>query len=281
MQDDMKLTMTSTRRWWVKQFMLGTAATLSGPRWMGTVLAEVTPTDPGPGVIRLKVADLTAMIENELGVLVPVAVLAAPGGSVQYSFNTGFHPFTLNRVEVDHFVTLDSVCTHNGCVVGRYKARVVGTDESVNPPVPILVNLMKCPCHGSQYDIEGRVIGGPAQRDLARFETSYDTVTDTVCITIPNLALHISSISMHQQGPGETLRLNLVIPVTAYSRYEISHQSALSGPYSRIPFATTASGPANQTVLSRTTDGEVTMYVDATGASGFFVVGVLLGDVPT
>jgi Rieske Fe-S protein len=280
MNDEQDLTI-ATRRRWVKQFMLGTVATLSGPRWLGTVLAEVSPTGPGPAVVRLKVAGVTAMIENDVGVLVPVAVLAVPGGSVQYSFNTGFHPFTLNRVEANRFVTLDSVCTHNGCAVGRYKAHVVGADESVNPPVPILANLMKCPCHGSRYDIEGRVIGGPAQGDLARFETTYDAATDIVCITIPNLSLHISSISVHQRGPGETIRLKLVIPVTAYSSYEICHQSDPSGSFSRIPFATTATGPAGQTVLFATTDGEITVYVDAAGTSGFFVAGLLLDDVPT
>lgn len=43
----MNLTDT-TRRGWVKQFVLGSVATLSAPKWIGSVLAEVTPTAPVP-----------------------------------------------------------------------------------------------------------------------------------------------------------------------------------------------------------------------------------------
>jgi Rieske Fe-S protein len=271
--------------------MLGSLATLSGPKWIGTALADVTSTGPGPAIVRLKLADITATTYalNAGGQNVPTTVhpLATVGGSVQFSFNTGFPPFTLNRVEGHRFVTLDSVCTHAGCAVGRYQSQVVGQDESVDPPVPILASLMRCPCHGSRYDLEGRVFRDgsgqstePAPDDLVRFETSYDAPTDIISIKIPNLSLHISSISVQQQGPNGVIRLKLVIPVTAFSKYEISRQPALAGPLTRVPFATTATGPANQTLLRRTADGDVTVYVDTTGSSGFFVVGVILDDVP-
>lgn len=267
--------------------MLGSVATLSGPEWLGSILAEVTSTGPGPAVIRLKASEISLMIADESGIPTPTAVLAAPGGSVQYGFNTGLPPFTLNRVAVDRFVALDSVCTHNGCAVGRYRTHVVGLDESVSPPLPILAKLMRCPCHGSRYDIEGRVFRDsqgvstePARSDLARFETSYDPDTDIVSVRIPGLALHVRSISVHRKGPGESVRLKLVIPVTAYSSYDVSHMDGLSGPMTRIAFATTAEGPATQTILSSTRDGDVTIYVDTTGSTGFFVVGLILEDMP-
>ena len=41
---------------------------------------------------------------------------------------------------------LNAVCTHLGCVVPWNKAE----------------NKFKCPCHGSQYNDEGKVIRGPA-----------------------------------------------------------------------------------------------------------------------
>eukprot|EP00798_Chlamydomonas_sp_ICE-L_P018076 gene18076-24499_t len=46
---------------------------------------------------------------------------------------------------------LNSVCTHLGCVV---------------PWVPS-ENKFKCPCHGSQYNSEGKVVRGPAPLSLA------------------------------------------------------------------------------------------------------------------
>ena len=46
------------------------------------------------------------------------------------------------------FRCLSAVCTHLGCTVGRS------------------TNGYHCPCHGSQFDGDGRVRGGPAPRAL-------------------------------------------------------------------------------------------------------------------
>ena len=46
---------------------------------------------------------------------------------------------------------IDTTCTHLGCTVA-WKAEQ---------------NRFVCPCHGSQYDNQGRVVHGPARRDLS------------------------------------------------------------------------------------------------------------------
>jgi len=46
---------------------------------------------------------------------------------------------------------LNAVCTHLGCVVPWNKAE----------------NKFMCPCHGSQYNSEGKVVRGPAPLSLA------------------------------------------------------------------------------------------------------------------
>eukprot|EP00933_Yihiella_yeosuensis_P051609 TRINITY_DN4958_c0_g1_i1.p1 TRINITY_DN4958_c0_g1~~TRINITY_DN4958_c0_g1_i1.p1 ORF type:complete len:248 (+),score=36.57 TRINITY_DN4958_c0_g1_i1:68-745(+) len=51
-----------------------------------------------------------------------------------------------------------SVCTHLGCVVPWDKSR----------------NKFCCPCHGSQYDNNGKVVRGPAPLSLALAHTSVD-----------------------------------------------------------------------------------------------------------
>lgn len=58
---------------------------------------------------------------------------------------------------------LNAVCTHLGCVV----------------PWKVSANKYVCPCHGSQYDSEGKVVRGPAPLSLAlvHTEVSDDTVT--------------------------------------------------------------------------------------------------------
>jgi Rieske Fe-S protein len=49
------------------------------------------------------------------------------------------------------FAALSPICTHRGCTVQIRATRLV------------------CPCHGSTYDREGRVVRGPAQRALTRY----------------------------------------------------------------------------------------------------------------
>ena len=54
----------------------------------------------------------------------------------------------------DGFYCISSVCTHLGCNVRRTS------------------NGFECPCHGSTYDQNGRVLSGPAPRPLAWYAIS-------------------------------------------------------------------------------------------------------------
>jgi nitrite reductase/ring-hydroxylating ferredoxin subunit len=246
-----------TRRHWVKQFVLGSAASLVGGSCISRVLAEVTTTGPGLGVLRIKPASFPA--------------LANAGGSIQLQFIEGFNPLTLNRINADRFIALNSTCSHAGCSVARF---IVGN------------NRMQCPCHGSRYDIEGRVFRDafgnstePAPDDLERYTTQYDQASGLISISLPNLALHIKSISVQQQGLGGSMRLKLLFPVSFGATYEIRHQADLSSPFNLISFATTPTGPANRTSVGPENEGNFTAYVDAVGSRGFFVVGVRLTEV--
>ena len=58
----------------------------------------------------------------------------------------------LMREEGDTVYALDLVCTHLGCTV-----TVAGSGLS-------------CPCHGSRFDRQGRVLKGPADRTLRRLK---------------------------------------------------------------------------------------------------------------
>ena len=53
------------------------------------------------------------------------------------------------------YVGISDVCTHMGCEVSW-----VGKDTR-----------FECPCHGSQYDISGKNVAGPAPKPLARYTT--------------------------------------------------------------------------------------------------------------
>lgn len=57
--------------------------------------------------------------------------------------------FVFNSAE--GFYSISSICTHLGCNVKR------------------TAGGFECPCHGSKYDANGRVVSGPAPKPLAWF----------------------------------------------------------------------------------------------------------------
>jgi len=65
------------------------------------------------------------------------------------------------------FAATSAVCTHAGCTVGY----------STNGP------KLLCPCHGSQYMLDGTVIQGPAVASLTKFNTSFASNVVTVTIS--------------------------------------------------------------------------------------------------
>lgn len=54
--------------------------------------------------------------------------------------------------EGDRVYSMGLVCTHLGCTVN------------------VTADGLSCPCHGSRFDRQGRVLKGPADRPLARLE---------------------------------------------------------------------------------------------------------------
>ena len=66
-----------------------------------------------------------------------------------------------DRVKADHkeWLVLIGICTHLGCVPNGVK------------------DGWSCPCHGSQYDISGRVTRGPAPSNLV--VPAYSFISDT------------------------------------------------------------------------------------------------------
>jgi nitrite reductase/ring-hydroxylating ferredoxin subunit len=69
-------------------------------------------------------------------------------------------PVAAYRDEAGILHRMSAVCTHLGCVVTWNDAE----------------RSWDCPCHGSRFDIDGRVIQGPAVKDLERLGSADDRV---------------------------------------------------------------------------------------------------------
>ncbi len=81
------------------------------------------------------------------------ALKLAPSG-----FESPVYVLTLDKGQ---HAALSPICTHLGCTVEIQGRRIV------------------CPCHGSTYDREGRVLQGPAERALTRYP---GTIEDGVLV---------------------------------------------------------------------------------------------------
>jgi nitrite reductase/ring-hydroxylating ferredoxin subunit len=86
--------------------------------------------------------------------LVQYPELAADGGSLKVIAKGAADPIYVLALGGRRFAAVSPICTHLGCTVEIEQARLV------------------CPCHGSMYDREGRVLRGPAEEALASYRAT-------------------------------------------------------------------------------------------------------------
>lgn len=67
----------------------------------------------------------------------------------------------------DELTIFSSRCTHLGCTI----------NNSEN-------NMLVCPCHGSQFDLEGKVKQGPAIRNMEPLSWRYDSETHEIIVDL-------------------------------------------------------------------------------------------------
>ena len=94
--------------------------------------------------------------------LVHYPELAAEGGSLKVIPTGAPDPIYVLALGNRRFAAVSPICTHLGCTVDIEQSRLV------------------CPCHGSNYDREGRVLRGPAEHPLTRYPV--ELTTDDVLI---------------------------------------------------------------------------------------------------
>jgi cytochrome b6-f complex iron-sulfur subunit len=118
--------------------------------------------------------------EGEFGGVIPVSLDDLPtAGDAPVSIPSG--RFHVAHTAEGGFVVLYGVCTHLGCLPKW---------EPVN-------TRFACPCHGSQYQLDGRYITGPAPRGLDRFPVTI-TLADgsTRTNAVDGWPINISDIAL-------------------------------------------------------------------------------------
>ena len=120
-----------------REFVVTCACLLAGGVLSACASVAARPVPVASGQIRLALAE-----HPELG---------RPEGALKIMPQGAAAPLYVLRLHGDTFAVLSPICTHQGCTVDMQGPRLV------------------CPCHGSTYDREGKVLRGPAERALTRF----------------------------------------------------------------------------------------------------------------
>ncbi|HTD87806.1 MAG TPA: Rieske 2Fe-2S domain-containing protein [Candidatus Binatia bacterium] len=241
------------RRRFIKGLFLGTAfSSVLGKSWSDIYAATFTPTSQDP-TFRININDYPALNE-ELG---SVRLGVNPVGPDDFPSGR-YYPVIINR-DTNGFYVMDSTCKHASCVVGTFN-----TGDFA----------LRCPCHGSLYDIQGQVIEGPARQGLTPLDFSFDG-NDTLTITVPEMGFNVSSFLPNAQ-PNPRLQLEFVAQGDVY--YEVRFREKLTDPWQPISFSRTPTGPANEQLLLG--DGDPNrLYVDRTTPTGFYAVSMVLEEV--
>lgn len=141
-----------------RRFCAGACQAVSGAT-LATMLAGCggsgadSPTSPSSRAVDLGVSS-GRYTGSGVEVAVAGSALTGIGGAVLVESIAGV--FLLARTAESTFSAIDAVCSHQSC-------RVTGADGTA----------YVCPCHGSRYDRNGRVLNGPATAALRAFPTTF------------------------------------------------------------------------------------------------------------
>jgi Rieske Fe-S protein len=144
------------------------ASLLSACGGSSPVSPTPTPTPPGTGGGGSDAPALLARLAGQFtGSAVRVtaagSALDTVGGAVLVESPAGF--FLVARTAANAYTAVEATCTHEGCTI-------TGTAGAI----------YVCPCHGSRYDRNGRVVIGPAQSSLRQYATSFASGVVTITL---------------------------------------------------------------------------------------------------
>lgn len=131
-----------------RRFVCVTAGALGASALSGCAALMTTTVTPVNGEVRLAIRNYPQ--------------LDRPGGYLKIVPAGETSPLYVLALESGSYAVVSPICTHLQCTVNVDGAHLL------------------CPCHGSTYDREGRVLRGPAERALRRFPATLTVAGELV-----------------------------------------------------------------------------------------------------
>lgn len=125
-----------------KQFLKAAVAAVAAAPLLGILNACASPAP----IVYARMTDDEAIVPASI-----LAELSAPGSYIKVYIAGHANPILLFQREEGELTALLSTCSHSGCEVKKLRTK------------------FECPCHGSEYDLQGNVLRGPAPEPLQAF----------------------------------------------------------------------------------------------------------------
>ena len=123
------------------------------------------PTNPANGTSLSTIQG--TVVNNEITIDIASSPIANKNTRALVKYNNGNGSILVEHNSDDTFKALSGICTHQNCIVSEF-------DGSKN--------VFVCPCHGSQFDLNGNVKQGPATSKLGSYSTRVEN--DSLIITL-------------------------------------------------------------------------------------------------
>lgn len=233
--------------------MLGSAVALGGRGWRTTLLADISPNVPSSDILPISLSNFPGLLSGETP-------------SIQLRLSALDEIIMINRppYNPDVIYVLDARCTHQGCPVYKWESGLG----------------IVCPCHGSTYDVDGRLtygVAGPFQGSLRSYDFTFDGV-DLLQIHVPDLNLKINGITA-ETITSDNKRLRLSFPGRYGCDYRVLYSPDLETVSNPVLFSTTATGQADTESVRCLSTDPLNVWVDNFESQGFYRIELLLTEV--
>lgn len=224
-----------TRREAIKTLLVTTATSMAGGKvWASKVVSDVTANaiDPTVGVARILLSSFPALNTNGGSVrLGSSTVMTSDPESI---FPVGlFYPVLINRISATEYVALDTNCLHAGCVLPVVSGGINGK--------------ITCKCHGSQYDIRGLCLAGPAPVGQSLLSYPTTLANGILSFKLPDPAGF--EITQQTVLNGTEKRLQLTWPSFSDVEYEVRYRPNFQTEPVRVNLAKALNGAATATFI--------------------------------
>jgi len=239
------------RRDWIKRLGFTLAiSNVAGKRWASTLASEIQPTfRDGAGILRVDLATFPVLDQPFGSVRIGTSPMQ-PDGKNPVGL---FKPILINRGANMEVFVMSAECTHEGCSVPTYNQQAA---------------LMICPCHGSHYEIDGTVVGGPAMQSLLQYP--FTNQDGKLAIEIPDLFFDVTAqvVTTSQDRIGFKFLAFMGI------YYQVFFRQTLDGPGTSCLFSLTPEGPFTERRAAGI-DDDLVVYLPKPRQFGYYEVAMV------